>query len=86
VYVLLSTTDLRKNHKAALHRLIKTLCMLQRKRWTLADLEELQGEVLKAICMVEAYLPVDQRNIQLHALRHLPLQHRASMGHGDVGL
>lgn len=72
MYVLLSTTQLGKKQKEALRQLIKTLCLLQRKRWTLSDLEELKGEVIKAICMVEAYLPVNQMDIKIHVLKHLP--------------
>lgn len=71
VYVLLSTTQFGKKQRETLRQLIKVLCLLQRKRWTLDDLDELQGEVIKAVCMVEAYLPVNQMDIKLHDLIHL---------------
>jgi len=72
VYVLLSTTQLGKKQRDTLRQLIKVLCLLQRKRWTLADLEELQGEVIKAVCKMEAHLPVNQMDLKVHGVTHLP--------------
>jgi hypothetical protein len=44
---------------------------LQRKNFTAAQLQDTKGEVLLAVCMVEAYLPANELDFKLHLLRHL---------------
>jgi hypothetical protein len=59
-----------------MHQLLTALCSLQRKKWTAAELEEAEGEIILAICLVEAYLPVSEMDLKLHATKHLPAKIR----------
>lgn len=73
VYALLSAaSSLGTKQRAALLQLLRALCSIQRKQWTAADLDQAHGDLLLAVCMVEAYLPVTEMDIKLHALLHLP--------------
>jgi hypothetical protein len=55
-----------------MRRLLTTLCSLGPKVWTATELDQLQGDVIMALCEVEAYLPVTEMDLKLHALIHLP--------------
>eukprot|EP00775_Hariotina_reticulata_P000311 gene312-523_t len=70
-HCLAAMQDLGMEQRAALNQLLHACNCLQRKHFTAAELQELQGEVLLAVCMVEAYLPVNEMDIKLHVLLHL---------------
>lgn len=54
-----------------MRRLLTTLCSLGRKVWTATELDQLQGDVIMALCEFEAYLPFTEVDLKLHALTHL---------------
>jgi hypothetical protein len=72
VYLVSGCRALGRQQRKALCQLLKALGSLQRKKWTAAELAELDGEVILAICMVEAYLPLCEMDLKVHAILHLP--------------
>ena len=77
-YVLCGLNSLGKWQREAYMELINACNVLQKKKWTIAELEEAKAAVLHAICLVEAYLPANEMDMKLHALLHLPDRIRCS--------
>ena len=71
-YVLCGLASIGRWQREAYMRLIDACNVLQKKKWTMAELEEARAQVLYAICLVEAYLPACEMDMKLHALLHLP--------------
>jgi hypothetical protein len=55
-----------------MRRLLNTLCSLKRKKWTAAELDMVEGDVIMVLCEVEAYLPLTEMDLKLHILIHIP--------------
>jgi hypothetical protein len=70
--------DVGVEQRAAFNQLLHACNCLQRKQFTASELQELEGEVLLAICMIEAFLPINEMDIKLHALLHLTQKIRNS--------
>lgn len=58
--------------RQAIKRLLNTLCSLSRKKWTATEVDDAEGEVIMTVCEVEAYLPLTENDMKLHAVTHMP--------------
>jgi hypothetical protein len=72
VYAISGVKSLGAEQRTALRELMFALGSIQHKKWTAAALDQAEGELLQAICLVEAYLPVTELDMKTHAPLHLP--------------
>lgn len=63
--------DIGAPQREAYQALLKACSAVSRKSLTRAQLQEAHGQLLLAVCKVEAYLPAVECDIKLHALTHL---------------
>ena len=72
MYVLNHLQGVGASQLATYNQVLRACNMLQKKKWTAIEIQEVKAEGILAICMVEAYLPVNEMDAKLHALLHLP--------------
>lgn len=70
-YLVSGMTDIGAEQRAAYCQLLHAFGCIQRKHFTAAELEEAEGELILAVCMVQAFLPVNENDLKLISLLDL---------------